>query len=920
MKRTTRTVVVACAVLVVRSSNSQKTVTTGSSLIDEYRAALVYYNKATALSSGSHYSEQEEEDLNRRSLNSFKVLLPEFPSGAAYDSLRFRTCFYIGELEHYFNNLPAAFNYYKEAIIIKERSSLADSFLFKPYIFAGIILYNQNKYDSAALFFHNAEAVQAKYKAPLQDNERLYNTLGVLNYETGNYVQAKNYFLKAKDELPHSNPYYRNLLVNYNINLAQIHFKLEEYDEANKIYQSLLPLKINLDQIYHNLGLINLKSGAPEKALAWFKKLSASNSEVTKLYNNIGNAYLLLKNYDSARTWFAKAITAFEKDKDHTGLGLTYKNLGDLECALDSPLFALPWYNAAMHQFYPSYGDTTLLASPKKFTGVFSYIQLFTVLRAKAEALDQLYKNKKELSWAERELETYQSAFALIDYVERTYNSDEARLFINRIKYEVHTKPIDIAFELYKKTGKKYFLDALYTIDQQNKASVLALNQQESEQATNPKVNKEERNLKTAITRLSLQAASITDETRLRDINNSIRDNEIHLAKLQNELSSPAISARDIPDVNALQNKLLDRSTALVSYHLSENNLTTLIITKKDFNCTQQPLPGGFREMLKTYITALRNRTDAIRENKILYNLLFGSIEGKNINRMVIIPDDELNYLPFESLKNNEGDYVAETYSIQYQYSTAILKKQETGFKGHRSLSFAPFATTTLNDSTVALDPLPHSLEEIRQLKGKKFLNAAATKTAFLDHVSEYNVVHLATHAIAAPGAHHSFIAFYGDSNKISERLYTEEIYDLSLSHTKLVILSACETGAGDLVKGEGVMSLSRAFTYAGCPNIITSLWKANDFSTSYITRKIHFYLDKGLTTDEAVQQAKLDYLHDDRINPRMKHPYYWSNLVFIGNYQPVNKSYLHWYIIAAFILFAAAVFLYLLRKKRVRI
>jgi CHAT domain-containing protein len=98
------------------------------------------------------------------------------------------------------------------------------------------------------------------------------------------------------------------------------------------------------------------------------------------------------------------------------------------------------------------------------------------------------------------------------------------------------------------------------------------------------------------------------------------------------------------------------------------------------------------------------------------------------------------------------------------------------------------------------------------------------------------------------------------------------------------VILSACETGSGALVKGEGVMSLSRAFTYAGCSNVITSLWKADDYSTAWLTNKVHNYLNKGLSIDRALQQAKLDYLHDPKINPRLKEPYYWAHLVFIGN------------------------------------
>ena len=97
--------------------------------------------------------------------------------------------------------------------------------------------------------------------------------------------------------------------------------------------------------------------------------------------------------------------------------------------------------------------------------------------------------------------------------------------------------------------------------------------------------------------------------------------------------------------------------------------------------------------------------------------------------------------------------------------------------------------------------------------------------------------------------------------------------------------------GGGLLVRGEGIMSLSRAFAYAGCSNIITSLWVANDFSTAWLMRRLHVYLDKNYTVDQALQQAKLDYLKDEKINPRLKHPFYWSHLVFVGNHETIRNG-----------------------------
>jgi len=104
-----------------------------------------------------------------------------------------------------------------------------------------------------------------------------------------------------------------------------------------------------------------------------------------------------------------------------------------------------------------------------------------------------------------------------------------------------------------------------------------------------------------------------------------------------------------------------------------------------------------------------------------------------------------------------------------------------------------------------------------------------------------------------------------------------------------LVILSACETGNGQWING--VMSLSRAFFYAGCKSVVTSLWKADDVSITFITKHMHEYLMKGYAKDEALQRAKSDYLKSDDIDPRFKTPAYWGTLILTGDFNSIVKK-----------------------------
>jgi CHAT domain-containing protein len=143
--------------------------------------------------------------------------------------------------------------------------------------------------------------------------------------------------------------------------------------------------------------------------------------------------------------------------------------------------------------------------------------------------------------------------------------------------------------------------------------------------------------------------------------------------------------------------------------------------------------------------------------------------------------------------------------------------------------------------------------------------------------------VHLATHAVSSPdNAAASFIAFYpAKHSPIEDRLYLEELYGLNLGATRLVIISACETGEGEVVAQEGVMSLARAFAYAGCASTINSLWKADDQATSFILRRFYVYLRAGENKARALQLAKLDYLKSDALD---KSPAYWAHLVLTGD------------------------------------
>ncbi|HZH67003.1 MAG TPA: CHAT domain-containing protein [Flavisolibacter sp.] len=886
--------------------------------LGRYQEAQNLYNKATSISLAKAYGPKEEkleQQWNEAALKSFLSLYKLLPASIPqFDSLRFHTAFRIGELHHYFENSAEAITYYQYAIAACQRSPLSDSLPFKPYLYTGLIYYSQNKFDTAISYFTNAEKIQAAFNYRLAEGERLYNILGVLFHKQGDYKQALNYFQKALDVLSPVNPYYKELSVNYKINLAQIYLRLEEYEKANTIYQGLLLQPLNKNEIYHNIGYLNLMLGASKKAITYLKKVNYKGSKNIRLYNSIGNAFFNAQQYDSAKHYYEKSIKTHETlnaENDPIGYGLTLKNIGDYEAYFKRYNNALLYYQKSLHQFYPGFSDRSIHANPQNFSGVFSYINLFNSLTAKAEAWHSLYQTTKSIAFAEEELKSYQSAFQLVAYVERTYESDEARLFLNKIKYAIQSKPIDIAFELYQHNKDRKYLDLLYYFDQQNKAAVLSLNHQLNRGksgSVSPELQKEKA-LKNSITRLSIEAAQLSDSVRLSALNKEIRDYEIKLDKLRdNGLRKQVENKADIPSIALLQNLLLDGKTAIISYHLSQEKLTGLFITKQEAWCHQRALPTGFYLAMEEEIRRIKTPTNRFvgLKQPDYYSLFFSSIRMDEFEQLIIIPDDILAYFPFETLPAQRGKYLVENVAIQYQFSTALLTKNATDFSNGHTASFAPFAYQGYGDS---LPQLPSSGNEISAIDGEKYFDTAATKDAFLRNSSNSTIVHLATHAVSGNRADNlSYIAFAPSRNGGENFLYTGEIYNLSLPGTALVILSACEAGSGNLVKGEGILSLSRAFTYAGCPNVITTLWKADDFSTAYLSTHIHSYLNEGYPITKAVQKAKIDYLYDKAINPRFKQPYYWSHLVFVGAYSPVKNFQWKWVLLPGFCLLVLSV------------
>jgi CHAT domain-containing protein len=298
------------------------------------------------------------------------------------------------------------------------------------------------------------------------------------------------------------------------------------------------------------------------------------------------------------------------------------------------------------------------------------------------------------------------------------------------------------------------------------------------------------------------------------------------------------------------------------------------------------------------------------------------------LTQVFVAPEGMLNLLPFSALVDEQNRYLIETYTFNYLASgrdllrenrdkprTAPLIVADPAFDAAGEVAAserAPSALTLRERSRdfagVKFDPLPGTAAEAQLLKqiipdARALTGQQATETA-LKQVKGPRILHIATHGFflkdldadaTEAGATRrrpqlgenpmlrSGLAFAGAnvlrSGDDDGVLTAFEAAALDLNGTKLVILSACETGVGEVKNGEGVFGLRRAFAVAGAETVVMSLWPVADQATKDLMTSYHQRLVKGEGRAEALRQAQLELQRD----PKRGHPFYWASFISSG-------------------------------------
>lgn len=801
-----------------------------------------------------------------------------------------------------------------------------DTIAFRVKSFLSIFYDAVYRRDSAEYFAEQADVLIEKSKLVQTRDEALYHFLdrGLQVLQQNDFKTADVYFQKTLS-LSHSDPTF-DLGIVYNNMAISLSYQ-KKYGEALKYYQLALKSRINAnaERVWLNLAecylsLNNLPASQKNINSAWqnYKKNTTGGKNPLNLsfeqryWRSLGLYCKAVGKRSESLANFQKSLFISQKiNLKGTETSDILGQIAQLYDVQNQPLKALDFYQKALIAAHETFNTTDIYQNPT-LTRILTERELFRALTGKANAFRQLYTQTHHRRDLEAALKANQLAVQLAEKMRRSYQSAGAKLFFTENYYVVYEQAIQTAQELYQLTQKPEYQILIFDFYEKSRAAALSdiIREADLKPKTIPTaLLAREKEIYQQIT--GLQAAvKRSDNTAVVKFKAQLVDKEIELYRLTKrfEREFPAYYQlkydEKTPTTTNIQQQLLRPDAALIQYFVTSTKLYTLVLTSEQSRVVVQPIDSTFRQYVEQFRAILSHNPGSKVYNGNSYS---SAIYAKVIapvlpfistkKRLLIVRDAELNYVPFEVLADKPNDYLLKKYAISYAYSVELLMNKPTKSSRDNRLAIAPFAGTIPQKTAFRGDPLvplPASEKEVRQIGGDVYLEKEATKKRFLEQYREHGIIHFATHALTDDkDPMRSFVAFYPDGQEY--RLFTNELYDLDLKEAQLVALSACETGAGKLQRGEGVMSLARAFAYAGAKTVATTLWNADDEATAYISTHFHDYINDGLPLDEALQRAKLDFIHSE-LGRRYDHPYYWANMVLIGRTEPIGAGIALWW------------------------
>ncbi|MEM6966437.1 MAG: CHAT domain-containing tetratricopeptide repeat protein, partial [Bacteroidota bacterium] len=761
----------------------------------------------------------------------------------------------------------------------------------------------------------NLKGVEHPARAPF------LNTIGKIYTLRGDYQQARNFYQQALD-------------------LVEFHRGERHPDIADS---------------YVNIAKVLQVQDQPDSALAYLSQSLEMNESlfgeehprVAQSLSDIASVHFQKEDYDRALAFYHNANAKFKDfyGTRHTTIAKVEQQIGRIFLKKAGFEVALKHFQNSLNANVPFPYLAIDISENPPLDQVLDKKVFLSTLSLKAQVQTKLYLSKGRYENLEYAYSNFLLCDSLIDDIRRSFIEHNDLVFFNRTASQVYEEAIYSCFILKNHTQEQKYIAKAFYFSEKNKSNALLQSFAHEEAlkfADLPKPLKaQEADLQFNIDfyqkelMLAVQykdsALTVTAQQQLLDAKKAY-----HQFVLDLEMNYPHYYQlkydKTVVTLAGIQSTL-DDETIFLEFMSGEKRLFIFSISKEaaffDFINKGQGYDQQMSDFRKSfseisYITqgdSLQTAWDtyttyAHEFYKLWLEPAFNHFEETQFEKIIIVPDGKLGYIPFEILLQAKPDfnginyatlnYVLKNFSVSYAFSGTMLIEQqsETQQQEQKELRYGGFApiyasgrlslagaSSNFNyirkGKYIDLPASRKGVEYIAQLlDGAAFTNESATETTFRDTSKSFDILHLAMHGVyddKNPLNSHLVFAQVEDNSNNDNFLTAGELYNLNMD-ASLVFLGACNSGYGQINRGEGIMSLSRSFAYAGCPSIVMSLWSVPDDETATITNYFFQKLKKGATKDEALREAKLQYLNDSSVPPDRLHPLFWAGFVPIGD------------------------------------
>jgi|GEM_PF-3047265 len=799
-----------------------------------------------------------------------------------------------------------------------------------------------------------------------------YNNLGTCYNKINNQQKALNYYTESLNIFSQIFERSHRDIGGSFMNIGLIHEELKNHNKAIFYYKKGLEIQLKsvgekysqIALLYSHLGRLYFKTYRIENAIKeyirsidlFIKTIGDHSHHVINVYNQLAKIYAYKEEYKTAFNFYLKAIT--------------------INCNLKHSIKDVYYFHEAkdyLHNYY-------LFDS---YYGLSKNLKiLFEKERGTLKFLMSSYNiNFLNISFIERQKTSFTLKNDCLHFTKETYKiyslSIDTCLLIDKY-YRENTSEIKHIYNILSNKNSVSILNPTqakkksFIYSEKSKNFVLYSNiiQQKAKlfSQITQELQEKEYNLKVELNYLQKQI----NESKYKQQKNQLEaeqetqilaweSKKFDYQKEYNELIE--LFEKQYPEYyHAKYNtkivfdelfEALEPHQSIIEYFISEEHIYLFFLSKDNYEVKQINKPDEFDAILGGFTTTLFNKdlqkfTDTSHQ---LYTLLFSPIEDllENTTEIIIIPDGELSYIPFETLlyekpprrtKTKDLPYLIKKYAISYHFSATLWHRSVTqenteqpdSFMGCSPL-YAGIAPTDAASTEEAKNleknlPLPQAgmrtifrdgqkmlkleyaekeVEEISKmfeakgLKTQVLQEEKATVSQFITQTPKYKYILVSGHGFydpkkpelsgivftpATPNEEKEkpknlkddididFIERYQQDDAI---LYVADAYILKLD-ADLVVLSCCESGAGQLVKGEGVLGINRGFLYSGAKNIIYTLFKVPDKASYLLTKYLFEGILAGKSYKIALQEAKIELIKQQGIDP-----IHWAGYVLIG-------------------------------------